>query len=158
MKQGDIIAYRGNYSIISTIIKKITKSKFSHVGIFVGGGMIVESDGYVGRVAYKPLSDYVGTIDIYSCEYLTDEQRQKICDYAVSKIGDKYSYLLTLWLGIKLVFGILLPFFDTKSAKNCSELVNLAYSESIGLRLCPDKWPTPDEIVKSELMVKIGEY
>jgi len=159
MKKGDIIAYRGSYSLVSMLIRKISKSNYSHVGIFVGNGLVIESDGYVGKVAYRPLSDYQGTIDIYTCcEQLTDEQRQKICDYAISKIGDKYSYLLTLWLGIKLIFGILLPFIDTKSAENCSELVNLAYAESINLRLIPDKWPTPDEIVHSELLIKCGEY
>jgi len=26
------------------------------------------------------------------------------------------------------------------------------------LRFCPDKWPTPEQVISSELLVKIGEY
>jgi len=158
IKQADIIAYRGNYSLVSMLIRKISKSNYSHVGISVGNGLVVESDGYVGKVAYRSLNDYQGTIDIYSCEQLTDEQRQRICDYAISKIGDKYSYFLTLWIGVKYLFHILLPYYDTQNSENCSELVNLVYLNATGLRLCADKWPTPDEVVHSEFLTKSGEY
>jgi len=156
IKIGDVVAYKGT-NLVSKAIINITNSSYSHVAIYMGNNIICEADGYTGHVRCRDILEYKNHLDIYILESLTDEQRQKICDYVISKIGNKYSYFLTLWLGIKYIFGILLPFIDTKTSENCSELVNLAYG-SIGLRLCADKWPTPEQIVHSELLVKCGEY
>jgi len=157
LEVGDVVAYKGSDGLFSSIIKRITKSKYSHLGIFIGSGLLVEADGYTNRVRYRPMSEYKNSLDIFTCKQLTDKDRQKICDYAISQIGDRYSYFLTLWMGVKFLFHVLLPYIDTKSSKNCSELVNLAY-DSINLRFCPDKWPTPEQVISSELLVKIGEY
>jgi len=150
IKIGDVVAYRSN-SIVSEAIRAITSSKYSHVAIVVSPTQLVEADGYVGHIRYRNISDYKGGMDIYTCNFLTESQRKEICDYAISRIGQKYDYLLLFFLFLKQIFKFKFRFIDSK-ADICSELVNDSYSKA-NCRLVKKRYPNPQDIVSSDKLI-----
>jgi len=144
IKKGDVLAYKG-YLPHSQIIKSIIKSDYSHVCLYIGNGKLVEAD-YSG-IEYANIDKYKGRLDIYTCD-LTDSQRKQICDYAISRIGQKYDYLLLFFLFLRKLFKLRFRFKDRK-ADICSELVNDSYKEA-NVILSRKKYPSPQEVVESK--------
>jgi len=156
IKIGDVVAYYNSDGFVSSAITSLTHSKYSHVAIYIGSGMLVEGDGYSGHVKYKPIIEYKNHLGIYTLDFLTDEQRNAIASYMESKVGLKYDRLLLLWLFIKYKLHIKLPYInDTKVV--CSEICNDAY-KSIGkeYELSKKRFPIPDDILKK--LKFIGSY
>ncbi|HBY19724.1 MAG TPA: hypothetical protein DEG71_01730 [Clostridiales bacterium] len=145
IKIGDVVAYRSD-STVSEIIRKITNSNYSHVAIVVSPTQIIEGDGYTGHVRYRNILEYKNHLDIYTLDFLTDEQRIGIASYMESKVGLKYDRLLLLWLFIKYTLHIRLPYKNDKKVI-CSEICNHAY-RSIGIGLAKKRFPVPDDVLK----------
>lgn len=156
LKIGDIFACHSE-TFISSTIRMITHSKYSHIAIVVSETELIEADGITNRIRYRNINYYKNKADVYTCNILTDKQRQNIVKFMQNSIGEKYDYTLLIWLAVKYIFEILLPFIDNTTNKICSEIVNDAY-DSVGCRLCVDRWPTPSQIAESNMLVKIGEY
>lgn len=89
----DLLLVEGN-SQISTAIKYLTQSTWSHVCLFVGEddgqGALLEAD-LVHGVCRVPLSKYDGyNVRICRPVNLTDEDQQALIDFALERIGHKY--------------------------------------------------------------------
>jgi hypothetical protein len=89
----DLVLVEGN-SQISTAIKYLTQSTWSHVCLFVGEedgqGALLEAD-LVHGVCRVPLSKYDGyNVRICRPVNVTDEDQQALIAFALERIGHKY--------------------------------------------------------------------
>jgi hypothetical protein len=89
----DLLLVEGN-SQISTAIKYLTQSTWSHVCLFVGEddgqGALLEAD-LVHGVCRVPLSKYDGyNVRICRPVNVTDDDKQALIDFALERIGHKY--------------------------------------------------------------------
>ena len=89
----DLVLVEGN-SQISTAIKYLTQSTWSHVCLFVGEedgqGALLEAD-LVHGVCRVPLSKYDGyNVRICRPVNVTDEDKQALIDFAIERIGHQY--------------------------------------------------------------------
>ncbi len=168
LKNGDVLLYKGQ-GPISWIIKKVTKSEYSHSGIVVWWNnrlMVMEARSKKG-VIVSPLSrsicGYKGTVEWYTAKKrLTKKERQKMVEYAEIELGKKYNTSLVLVDLIAKLFKITgLGTTDTlgeSSKQFCSYYVAQIYN-SIGLDLTPNKndcFMSPDDIARSKALDKVG--
>jgi hypothetical protein len=100
LQPGDILLIEGN-TRLSTVIKFLTQSTWSHAALYVGdtgtpqttGGeanVLLEAYSEVG-VVLAPLSKYE-KFNTRICRPIgvTDEERRRIIDYALSRVGMQY--------------------------------------------------------------------
>ena len=157
LKQGDVLAYKGDKnSPISNIVKIMTKSQYSHLCLYISDDNAIEADGIKGDIDYVNINNYKGRLDVYTCPSLTDLQRKQICDYAISRIGQKYDYGLLFFLFLKRLFKFRFRLRDRKT-DICSELVNDSYTKC-GCKLVKKKYPSPQEVISSDLLKFNGSY
>ena len=153
---GDIIACRDKKSLISETICLITSSKYSHLAIVVSNDMAIEADGISGLVIYRNIENYKNNSDIYTCNLLTDAQRKDIVNYLEKEVGQKYDRLLLFVLFIKFMFKLKFKYKNNRSVI-CSELVNNSYKK-VGIKLSKKKYPIPDDVVGSKLLIFSESY
>ena len=155
LKQGDVLAYKGDKnSPISETVKFMTKSQYSHLCLYISNDNAIEADGIKGDINYVDINNYKGRLDVYTCPSLTDLQRKQICDYAISKIGEKYDYLLLFYLFLKQIFKFRFRIRD-RNSDICSELVGDSY-KSCGVVLSQKRYPTPADILCNKTLRMIG--
>jgi hypothetical protein len=99
LQQGDILLIEGN-TRLSTVIKFLTQSTWSHAALYVGEGrgkpingeqaVLLEALNEVG-VVLSPLSKYE-QFNTRICRPIgvTDQERKTIIDYALSRLGMQY--------------------------------------------------------------------
>lgn len=153
LKQGDILACKNN-SFLSRFIRYITKSNFSHLAIVVNENEAIESDGISGFIKHKNINEYINYASVYSCDSLSEDQRNNICQYAISKVGQKYDYYLIFVLFLRYVFGLRIKIKDGNE-DICSELVNDSY-KSVNVILSKKRFPIPDDVLNSDKLRKVG--
>jgi len=89
LQPGDLLLVEGN-SRISTAIKYLTQSTWSHVSLYVGDGTLVEAD-LVDGVVRVPVNKYVGyNLRICRPFKLTDDDRRAVIDYVLVRLGYQY--------------------------------------------------------------------
>ena len=94
LEPGDLILVEGN-SRVSTAIKYLTQSTWSHVCMYVGmqedgQGYVVEAD-LVEGVIRSPVSKYVGhNLRICRPYRLSEQDRQAIVQFVQARIGYRY--------------------------------------------------------------------
>ncbi|WP_233267454.1 YiiX/YebB-like N1pC/P60 family cysteine hydrolase [Paraglaciecola sp. L3A3] len=93
LKLGDLILIEGN-SRISTAIKYLTQSTWSHVCIYIGKQddllPLLEADVVEGVITV-PLDKYAGfNMRICRAVSLTDKDTQVLLDYVIARIGVQY--------------------------------------------------------------------
>jgi hypothetical protein len=100
LQPGDILLVEGN-SRLSAIIKFLTQSTWSHAALYVGArpgdtapdgepNVLLEAEADTGVVTV-PLSKYVRFhTRICRAVGLTDEEKQKVVDYVLKRIGKQY--------------------------------------------------------------------
>lgn len=96
---GDVILVEGN-TRLSSIIKYLTQSTWSHAGLYIGdakkgesgteANVFLEADVETGVVTV-PISHYA-RFNTRICRPvgLTADERRKVIDYAMTRIGEKY--------------------------------------------------------------------
>jgi len=157
LKQGDVLAYKGDKnSPISNIVKIMTKSQYSHLCLYISDDNAIEADGIKGDINYVDIKNYKGRLDIYTCSSLTDLQRKQVCDYAISRIGQKYDYWLLFVLFLRKLFKLRFKLKD-RDEDVCSELVNDSYTKG-GCKLVKKRYPNPQEVISSKKLRYIGSY
>jgi len=89
LQPADLLLVEGN-SRVSTAIKYLTQSTWSHVCIYVGDGTLVEAD-LVEGVIRVPIVKYVG-YNLRICRpcELTDPDRHAILEFVKSRVGYRY--------------------------------------------------------------------
>lgn len=121
----DVLMFKSDGSFIQNAISEVTKSPYVHSAIAVGDGNLIESNGFI-KTREFPLSGEAG-FDVYRIDKLTNEQKEKIINFAQSKIGTKYDYEKILGLLIRFE---LLPHFKGFTEPGhfiCSGLVDEAF-------------------------------
>lgn len=146
---GDLIFVRGT-SPLSRGIELAEHGRYSHVAIYAGDGKVIEAQG--GRtVGYNDLAAYAGKYDVgrVQCALF---RRKQVLEYAKKQFGIRYDYTLIAFLFMKLTFQMDWSLkYKEHQAFICSTLVNDAWGES-GVRLCPNDYPTPQELADSPLV------
>jgi uncharacterized protein YycO len=156
MQIGDIGLDKGT-GWISKAIEDFEHSKYSHATTYIGYDNLIEAEGFE-RTGAVPIEKYKGQLDIFTCDSLTDAQRQEIKKYLIKEVGSRYDYLLILFEAIRYGLHIALPYKEPFKSHICSTLVVDAY-KSVGIDLCPcTKYPSPADLSNSKLLRKIGTY
>ncbi|AGK96813.1 Orthopoxvirus protein of unknown function (DUF830) [Clostridium pasteurianum] len=151
-KNGDIGLDKG-IEWISKAIEGFEHSMYSHATTYIDGKLI-EAEGFK-KTGYVPIDKYKNQLDIFTCDRLTDGQRQKIKEYLNKQVGTHYDYLLILIEAIRYSLHIILPYKEPFKSHICSTLVADAY-KSVGIDLCPNiKYPSPADLNQSKLLRKI---
>lgn len=135
MHRGEVFLYSGS-GAISWLIKRITKSQWSHSGWIFKDHRIVEADA--GGVESESFP-----YPLEKCAFLKlkvpDEAIEKCLAYAQGKIGRTYDYKLFFGLFWRWIFG-----WDRKkkvpgwSGYICSEIIAKPVEEFTGIRFAPD--------------------
>lgn len=85
VKPADLILVRG-MSPCDRVIEGVSHSPYSHCAGLVKTNEVFETQVLRGA-EYNGLDFYRGASDIYICDTMTDEQRQRAIEYALSKAG-----------------------------------------------------------------------
>lgn len=117
---GDLVFVMGQ-KWFSRIIKKVTRSPFSHSAIYVGGGAVIEAEA-LRVVGYESLYTYAGHYEVVR---LSDGVGRNALHnglaWLISQRGRRYSY----WTIVRLLFKCLFGFTVGKRDKTnviCSML------------------------------------
>jgi hypothetical protein len=163
---GDVLLYEGE-KLFSRIIKKVTRSRFSHAGISVWWNerlMVMEA---VGRgVVVTPLSasvgHYKGHVHWYTSKrLLSEEERKRMIIFAQEELGKEYALWKAIWVGIQLLFKWKPEQRDELKRERklfCSAYVAQIYN-SIGVDLKPglsDSSVVPEDIATSPELLSRG--
>ena len=92
-------------SLISRLITSIDIGSWSHVGIYLGDGMI--SEAVASGVMNRDIDIYNKhhiRLGVYRIIGLTEKQRTNIIKFAVESVGVKYYYRGVLRLGLRKIF------------------------------------------------------
>lgn len=151
---GDVLFFKDDSSFISRVIAKMTRSKYTHVGLIVGYDKltnevtIIESDRFVNtRINRMTLNDnYV----VYTTGDKPKDRVDKILKYAYRNLGAKYDYLQILGLFLALLFKGNKRYFNSNNKLICSEGIDLAYYTAGERRLVNDNLGniTPQELLE----------
>lgn len=132
---GDVVFFKKEKSsFISRMITKITKSKFTNIGIIIGydkdnkNVKIVKSNRFVGTM--------IETIELNKCRYIiyttvqekTQEQIYTIMKFSYELVDVKYDYLQIIGIFLSLLFKRRgMAWFNSKNKLICSKLIDIVY-------------------------------
>tara|TARA_R110001606_G_scaffold170820_1_gene316372 strand:+ start:912 stop:1886 length:975 start_codon:yes stop_codon:yes gene_type:complete len=150
LKKGDILLTSEN-SATSKVVRKSTKSDFSHAIIYVGSGSYIHSDakGVHSGNLQRLLFDAAENVTVLRSE-CNPEVIDQACMFARSKIGTKYSVKSAINAKLKTSKN------ENENRQFCSRLVAQAY-EYAGVMLVKNtSFCTPQEILNSTKTYKIS--
>ncbi|MHA1329936.1 MAG: YiiX/YebB-like N1pC/P60 family cysteine hydrolase [Candidatus Hodarchaeales archaeon] len=155
LRKGDLICVEGN-TLISKLIRFFDRAKYTHVAIYIGDGLVIESDW--GGVQTNPLLEKYQKLswDAFrpKCLYKT---KDKAIDFALEQEGKGYDYHGLIGALLKGLF--LTNMLDHKNRFWCSELVADAYIEA-GYPLTKDlnSWDVSPQDLADSYRVKKVKY
>lgn len=157
IKPADLLLIRGE-GLISDAIKDITHSPYSHLAGLVKPNELLEAQGF-RRTGYQGLDYYAGCADIYTCDTLTDAEREQMVKHIQTYVGRRYSYLLIGWEFIRYTLGFMLMPDKSWDPIICSTLWAVEGYRHVGIDLCPGvRFPSPADIAESKLLRKVGSF
>ena len=145
MKRGDIMLVRGK-GFVSHMIRRITRSEWSHVAWVLSEQDLLESDYEVfgeKGVQIEPVATYANNKKSIIRLSLLEEYVEKAISIASSKIGHRYDASLFLSLFWRWVLSFVF-FWKSSTLRNqrhgwiCSELVATPLYESCYFRFRDD--------------------
>ncbi len=155
VRPGDVILVRGSTWIDRTI-QGITRSRYSHVAGIIKQNEIIDLLPF-SKAGYRNLWLYAGQADVFTCDTLTEEQRKKIVNNVIGKVGTSYDYLLLIWQVSRYLLNWEWSYENTKHSL-CSTLWADAYRK-VGVELCPDvAYPSPGDLADSRLLRQVWSY
>jgi len=102
MRTGDILLYSGK-GLVPWLIKRLTKSKWSHVVWVLDEETVLESEYNTGGVVRSLLNKYINgkniaehRIKIMRIKYISPEKLNLALLEAMNKLGHRYDYL-SIW-------------------------------------------------------------
>jgi len=154
MQIGDVIFFRGTVrgstSPISWLIQTLTKSEFTHVGLYVGDGKIIEADRFIKTRIRKFRPDREHHT-IYRLPKLTDIQKEAIQWYAKRYEGMGYDYLQIIGFIFRLLFKWNAPLFNQANKLVCSELIDRVFYQ-VGVPRKTENCPPVGNVTPAELL------
>jgi hypothetical protein len=147
VKEFDLLFYKGE-GIVSNVIKKVTKSDYSHVALVLDDYHLLEAD-WKKPLSIRHFSYRAEDYDIYRVEGLMEEHKDRLRRYIVDTINSPYDFAL-------IASHLLNYFFKGKivgspNRFDCSEWIDLAFLYA-GVDLLPGiafSTITPEKLVKS---------
>ena len=119
---GDVIFVEGN-GIVSYLIKKVTKGKFSHVAFYISDTLILEAEWNTRcRIIDINETDYLQKNHSIIHVPLTDHQKNMLHVVIYQFLGKRYDFRLIFKLLLKYIFNITLK-KDSPNEVICSELI-----------------------------------
>jgi uncharacterized protein YycO len=154
VQNGDVLCFSGR-GFISTVIRKMTRSEYSHVGLvylFEGRKYCLEAVGSGVRLALlsELVRRYDGEIDYFEMLDVTKDQRCKAIGFGFQQLGKLYDKP-----GLFRFFWYLVTGRKPKAALDerwfCSEIVAYAYGCQ-GIELCPvtADYTSPNDLANSK--------
>lgn len=138
-KPGDYFVIGAGTHPAALVIETFTGSLYYHAGIYVGNGTVIEAQPE--GVNYAPVNSWANGRILWSCEELSDAQREAIVTSAKAALGTPYSWLDILALGLS-AWGITPSWVWARLSRQdrliCSQLVARCY-QNAGVDLCPGK-------------------
>jgi hypothetical protein len=138
LRKGDILLVNRDV-LVSNVIKFFSNSNYNHAALYVGDGKVVEAvDKGVQHIAMTDFlahEDNIVRVMVLRNGNLSNEQRDNIAAFAISKVGKLYNLegVLAAGTGYR---GTQAGAFH-RDNYYCSQLVTAAYSYA-GARLDPD--------------------
>lgn len=152
LKPFDILAVKGS-SLVSPIIRDLTKSPYSHIALVLFTNQIAETDAFTNEriinLHYSP-----DQYDVYRYLPLTTERGQKIYEYITAHMGEAYDYMQVISTGLHILLHF--PIIDTPGHSDCSGIVDRAFFHA-GIDLGDNGVGnlTPADEAKSSVLTKI---
>lgn len=151
---GDIILTRSN-SEISQLVRRLSKSEYSHAILYVGGSSCIDSDGHGVQSQNIQRKLFENQTDVKVLRLKKEQDKRAISDaivFARQKIGTEYSI-------VEAKLALLKKELEAKEPNRqfCTRFVAQAY-ESAGIKLVenPD-YCNPEEFLESDLLLLVIE-
>ncbi|MGD6897101.1 hypothetical protein [Bacillus infantis] len=140
-------------SLISKMIRKISKSKYSHVAMTLDSLHTLELTWKLPCVI-NHFSYSLDRYEVYQLNFeLTEEQKKIIKDFIKINIASGYDTKFVISRGMNLLFGTKIR--NSEHLYSCDELIVDAFAQ-IGIELLDkDVFLTPDSLSKSNYLTKI---
>lgn len=156
IKPGDLLFVWG-HGLIESSIEFITHGA-SHCALFLDSETLAEAQG--GRTTGKAyLSDYLATndrLEVWRDTTLTDDEREKIVEYAQSHFDIGYDYIAILADFIRFELDIPLDELHEGKKRICSSYVNDC-AMSVGHNWSAVSYaPAPVDLMTSKKLTRIG--
>lgn len=147
--------------VVNGLISLITRSKYSHAGIYFGE---IEGREFFAEVDWVPSSlnpldaekrDY----DIYRIEGLTHEDRKKIKKSIIDNLGIEYDYRQLISFPLKFISGLDRFVFNNPNKYICTEFIDVVY-HSVGINLVEGEelgLVTPKKLATIDKSTMIGK-
>lgn len=143
------IIFARSSSPISWIIRRLTKSEFSHVAI----SLVDDHSVVIDADSFRPVKIKKNNFDYYKVAHvnMSPSDKNKFMDYVFKQVGTKYDYLQTIGLALRLM-GLTKKnnLWDSPDRLECIELVDRAFL-AIGIDIMPtirDGDATPSDLAK----------
>ncbi len=149
LKTGDILLTSEN-SVTSKVVRKSTKSDFSHAILYVGNGSYIHSDanGVHSGSIRRLLFDAPENITVLRTDF-SSKVIDQACVFARTKIGTEYSIKSAINAKIKLSKK------ENTNRQFCSRLVAQAYEHAEAPLVEDSSFCTPQEILNSNKVRKV---
>ena len=165
INNADILMYKGT-TLFSRLIRKVTKSEYSHAGIVAWWNdrlMVLEAvgKGVIVTPISSNISHYKGEVHLYSTKAsISANVRSKMLQFAQQELGKEYATWKLILFGIKIIFKKNLDEKDELKRTNklyCSHYVAQVYnSQGHDLKKgVSDRFMRPEDIANSKLLEKI---
>jgi hypothetical protein len=163
---GDVLMYRGK-SLISRLIRRFTRSKYSHAGLAVWWNqrlMVMEAvgRGVIVTSLSANVAHYDGRVEWFtSTQEIPEADRTRLVQFAQQELGKDYDSWKLILFGLFILLGKNVETRDKLRREQklfCSYYVAQAYN-SIGRDLkknLSDRFMTPDDIASSMMLKRVA--
>lgn len=126
MNELEILLYRGN-SLISKVIRWVTKSPFTHSAVTLDDYHLIEINWYY-RLKIRHLKYRTGDYEVYVVKGITEEQKRKVKEFLLTHLGTKYDHIQSITHGLNEQTNGLVPIINDLTKYNCTEVLDLAFA------------------------------
>jgi hypothetical protein len=152
---GDVLFVWGN-GVIEEAIEWVTNGP-SHCALFLDSNTVAETQ-WNRRTGSTPLAEYLSSgdrLEVWRDESLTNEERQRIVEYAKNHFGIEYDYLAILAELARFELNIPISSFREGKRRICSSYIN-----DCG-KAANENWadvpvPAPIDLLKGGKLTKKG--
>lgn len=159
LEPGDLIFTYKKMSLFSWLIRKVSKTPYSHVSIYIGNDQVIESAYLSKGVAINQNKYFTEKYNhsVYRVK-TSPENIAKVIEFAKSKDSVKYAILQVAFLGMLYLCGWIkqsILKIDVDKGMTCSEFVATCYKH-VGIELAAyPSASTPYELTLSKDLEKI---
>jgi hypothetical protein len=162
IKNGDVLMFQGKYRS-SFLIKRLTRSSYSHAGIAVWWNkrlMVMEAVEEGVRIIplSRKIESYRGSVEWFTCNReISKRDRLRMVISAQEELGKRYAKWKTIVFAWKILFKRKVSDKDELRKENklfCSQYIARIYN-SVGLDLKEgraDRFTSPEDIANSDLL------